>query len=167
LSQSWSSTPPPRFPTPPTPVSPFAGKQRLGLIVGGAVVALLAAGGVGFALGRSSSGPSPSEAAEAASAQESRLNSAFAACESRDSDKTLSLEDDGATIVIDTGSEYGDPFGMDCVLTELGTPQSIQAEMGRTTALMGEHEGLTFSWSYHPDNGVNMVITDAAASAGD
>jgi hypothetical protein len=53
---------------------------------------------------------------------------------------------------------------LNCLLGELGTPQSIIAQLGSTTALMGVQDatddGLNYSWSYHPDNGVNMVITD-------
>ncbi len=166
MGEPWTPTTPPGLHGEPQPRA--ANKQRLWGIVAGAVVALVVAGGIGFALGRRSAGPSPEEAAGAVAEQESRLESAFAACESRDSDNTLSLEDEGGTIVIDTG-EYGDTFGMDCVLTQLDTPQSIQAQMGRTTAMMGvqeaEHEGIEYSWSYHPDNGVNMVITEAQAAS--
>ena len=74
----------------------------------------------------------------------------------------MTLADGGASIVVDTGSEYGSTAGMDCVLDELSTSQSIMAQIGRTTAMMGvqdaEDDGLAYSWSYHPDNGVNMVI---------
>jgi hypothetical protein len=77
----------------------------------------------------------------------------------------MTLEDDGRTIVIDTRSEYGDVSAMECVLDSLGTPQSIEAQVGRTTAMMGvqdaTHDGLDYSWTYHPDNGVNMVISVA------
>ena len=41
--------------------------------------------------------------------------------------------------------------------------------MGRTTAMMGvqdaKADGVEYSWSYHPDNGVNMVITLSSAGA--
>lgn len=76
----------------------------------------------------------------------------------------MELTDGGATIVVDTGSQYGSTAGMDCVLDELGTSESIKAQMSRTTAMMGvqdaQHDGLDYSWSYHPKNGVNLVITD-------
>jgi hypothetical protein len=83
-----------------------------------------------------------------------------------DTDDTLSLTDEGGTIVVDTRSEYGSVAGMDCVLEKLGTSESVKAEMGRTTAMMGvqeaDEDGLHYSWSYHPDNGVDMVITDTS-----
>jgi hypothetical protein len=60
-------------------------------------------------------------------------------------------------------SQYGSVAGLDCILQTLKTPESITAEIGRTTAMMGAQQadsgGLRYSWSYHPDNGVNMVIT--------
>ncbi len=94
------------------------------------------------------------------------MERAYIACASSDSENTISLEDEGATIVIDTRSEYGDTSGMACVLAQLDTPQSITAKMESTTSMMGlqnaEHEGVEYSWSYHPKNGVNMVITGDA-----
>ena len=138
------------------------------MIVVGAVVALVAAGGVGFALGRSTAGASPSDAARALDARDSQLPSAFAACQGQDKAGTVVLEDDGAMIVVDTGSQNGDAAGLNCVLSMLGTPGSIQAQIGRTTATMAaqeaEHEGVRYSWSYSPDNGVDLVITDASTS---
>jgi hypothetical protein len=128
---------------------------------------VLAAGALGFIIGRGSATESPSDIA----AQASRLPAAFESCTSQDVDDTMRLEDDGETIVVDTGSEYGSTAGMDCVLSELGTPESILAEMGRTTAMMGvqdaEHDGIEYSWSYHPDNGVDLVITDTQAGRTD
>lgn len=107
-------------------------------------------------------------ASASAAAQETRLAAAYDDCTGQDSGNTLSLEDDDATIVIDTGSKYGDASGYACVIEALDVPTSITAQMDRTTAMMGvqdaTHDGLEFSWSYHPDNGVNMVITDTEAS---
>jgi hypothetical protein len=139
-------------------------RPRRALVVAGMAGAVLVAGVGGFALGRSTAtdGESPIAAAEAAAASQVRLRDAYDSCSSRDTGSTLTLADGGDAIVVDTGSEYGSPTGMNCVLAELDTPQSITAQMGRTTAMMGvqdaEDDGLTYSWSYHPDNGVNMVI---------
>jgi hypothetical protein len=172
MSQPWS----PR-PTPPqgegqsswSPTQPPNSRPRQALTAAwwfwvGLAVVVVAAGGVGFLLGRSSAGPSPSERAAAAATEASRLQTAFDSCEGKDVGDTLSLGDNGHSIVIDTGSEYGDPTGYACVIEDLGVPESIRAQMDRTTALQGvqeaSHDGMSFSWSYHPDNGVNMVITD-------
>ncbi|MEJ7665391.1 MAG: hypothetical protein WKG07_40640 [Hymenobacter sp.] len=89
--------------------------------------------------------------------QLTRLEAGVEACASRDADDTITLADAGATVVVDTRSEYGEVAGLNCLLGELGTPQSIIAQLGSTTALMGVQDatddGLNYSWSYHPDMG--------------
>ncbi len=127
-----------------------------------AVVAVSAT--IGFTAGRVTAGDDGGIASVVAEVSgDLRLAAAAGACKNRDTDRTMSLVDDGSSIVIDTRSEYGSTAGLDCVLRELETPQSIEAQVGRTTAMMGvqdaEDDGLEYSWSYHPDNGVNMVIT--------
>lgn len=56
--------------------------------------------------------------------------------------------------------------GLTCVLEDLDTSQAILAQMNSTTAMMGVQSGtdgeLAYQWSDHPDNGVNMVITDSS-----
>jgi hypothetical protein len=151
----------------------FLSGPRLWLGIGALALIVLAAGAIGFAIGNSTK-DSIGSSAQAASASkatkhvEPRLQKAYDSCLSSDSGKTLELGDAGETIVVDTGSKYGSLDGMVCVLTYLDTPQSITAQMDSTTAMMGvqeaDHDGLNYSWSYHPDNGVNMVITDSRAS---
>jgi hypothetical protein len=127
-------------------------------IVGALALALIT-GIAGFFIGRGTASPGTPDA----EAQQGRLQAAYDHCTSQDEDNTLELADNGATIVIDTRSEYGSTAGMECVLGALTTPESIKAEIGRTTAMMGtqdaDNNGIHYSWSYHPDNGVNMVIT--------
>lgn len=140
-------------------------RRRTPVLIAGTVGAVLVAGTAGFFVGRASvdttddGGPSGLQAA----AEDTRLEAAFQDCLSRDTDDTLSLADAGRTIVADTRSEYGDVAGVACVLGELGTPESITAQISRTTAMMGvqdgDHDGLHYSWSYHPDNGMNLVIS--------
>jgi len=142
-------------------------------VIAGLAVVILASGAVGFAMGHSSgenaaveaaASSSSSAAAASAAAKETRLKKAYDGCTGFDTANTMELTDDGATIVVDTRSEYGSRAGMECVLRKLGTSESIKAQMDRTTALMGvqdaKHDGLDYSWSYHPKNGVNLVITD-------
>jgi hypothetical protein len=137
--------------------------KRAGLVTAILVtgLALSACGGVDTEAAKAS-------ASAAAEPEQTRLAAAYDACTQRDSGDTLSLEDDDTTIVIDTRSKYGDPAGYLCVLDQLDVPSSITAQMDRTTALMGvqdaTQDGLDFSWSYHPDNGVNMVIIDTEAA---
>lgn len=77
---------------------------------------------------------------------------------------TIESGDGGHTIIIDTANEYGSVEGIECVMEELGTSDAIRSQMSSTTAMMGtqtaEQDGLAYSWSYHPDNGVNMTITE-------
>ena len=153
--------------TEPTPVQQATTAPRklgVGPVVGCVAAAVLIAGGAGFALGRMTADAGETvDQVMAEAAGQSRLAAAHEACENRDSDNTLSLGDGGSTIVVDPRSEYGSTAGLNCVLGELETPQSIEAQVGRTTAMMGvqdaEDDGIEYSWSYHPDNGVSMVIT--------
>jgi len=165
----------PYYPPPPTgyapPSLPEAGWQHGTEAVAGtrgrplwvdlSILAAVAVvmGVAGFFVGRGSAGD---DDAGGTLGGPSALQAAYDDCTAVDSDNTMSLADGGQSIIIDTGSKYGDPSGMDCVLRELDTPQSVQAQIGSTTAMMGvqdaDHDGLHYSWSYHPDNGVNMVI---------
>jgi hypothetical protein len=91
-----------------------------------------------------------------------RFQAAYSQC--RDNGATLTAADRLTTLIIDTRSKYGSYEALECVLDHLGTSRAIRAQMNSTTAMMGvqdaEEDGLTYKWSYHPDNGVNMVITD-------
>jgi hypothetical protein len=178
VSEPWAPTPqwdntsgqqfPPSGGLPATP-PPAAPVKRWWLLAAGALVLALVAGGIGYVLGHGaairSAAASASQAASASAATaDARLQKAYDNCLSADGDThTLQLDDAGNTIVIDTRSQYTSTAGMDCVLQALGTPQSVIAEIGATTAMMGSRnasqDGLDYNWSYHPDNGVNMVIT--------
>lgn len=92
------------------------------------------------------------------------LRQAFSACQSGD------LADADHTLVIDTeGEEPGsgtDTFdALSCTLGELDTPQSVIARMDQTRALDGmqtaEWAGFAASWTYHPDDGLDLIITEA------
>lgn len=52
---------------------------------------------------------------------------------------------------------------MNCVLNALEAPDGIVAQMERTTALDGRQsaswDGITASWSYHPDRGLDIVFS--------
>jgi hypothetical protein len=94
------------------------------------------------------------------------LKDAYLACYSGEGGGTLTTGDEGRTLIIDTESEYGPMGGVVCVLGELRTPQAIVAQMENTTSMMGVQEAddgnLHYQFSYHPDNGINMVITDTS-----
>ena len=50
-----------------------------------------------------------------------------------------------------------------CVIEALNTPESAVSHFGQTTSLNGRQTeswgGITMSWSYHPDRGLDAVYT--------
>jgi hypothetical protein len=152
-------------PEPPPVTSPAATvtfpRQGLWLALAGVVVVVAGAGAIGYLLGQNA-GTQTNLAASSAH-EDVRLTNAFKACEARDTANTMELGDNGRTIIVDTRSEFTSTAGVACVWGELKTPQSITAKVEATTAMMGEQtaesDGVSYSWSYHPDNGLNMVIT--------
>jgi len=53
---------------------------------------------------------------------------------------------------------------IDCVLNNIHVPDFIRAEMDKTRALDGTQreswENFSVSWSYHPDNGLNVGLVE-------
>jgi hypothetical protein len=81
------------------------------------------------------------------------------------------LADNDHTLVVDMeGEEPGTGTAsiedVLCVLGALETPQAIVAQMEATRALDGMQSATwsTYSakWTYHPDNGLDLIITQAA-----
>ncbi|WP_437584269.1 hypothetical protein ACSAGD_03060 [Paramicrobacterium sp. CJ85] len=75
------------------------------------------------------------------------------------------IGDDGASLELQTMGE--DATGMsfdsfDCVVTELGISDAVMNRIENTRALDGRQEAswddFTASWTYHPDNGLNMLV---------
>ena len=50
-----------------------------------------------------------------------------------------------------------------CSLGEIGTPDHVIAQMDGTRALDGmreaEWDGFTAKWTYHPDDGLDVILT--------
>jgi hypothetical protein len=137
------------------------------MIVGGVVLAtvLLGANERGTSHASAShSGPDDTPSPEAGSTE---LEAAYAMCADEDLAGTLSLGDNGHSLIIDTGSESGSIAGYLCLLAELDTSEAVIASMDSTNSLMGVREAddgsFHYQWSYHPDSGINMVITEAKA----
>lgn len=92
------------------------------------------------------------------------LQDAYDAC-SETYSNAVNVGDEGHTLIVDGAKPGNDDFTtMVCVLGELDTSQSVVAQMDSTTALMGrqtaEDGDYTYEWSYHPDNGMDLIITD-------
>ena len=76
----------------------------------------------------------------------------------------VTVSDGGKSLIINgMGEDYSGATIYDtaCVLTEIGTPSYILSNMETTNSLMGrqsaEFDGIVVSWSYHPDNGLDVV----------
>ena len=76
----------------------------------------------------------------------------------------VTVSDGGKSLIINgLGEEsYGATiYDTACVLTKIGTPSYILSNMETTNSLMGrqsaEFDGIVVSWSYHPDNGLDVV----------
>lgn len=92
---------------------------------------------------------------------DTKVEKAYKACDV--SSYSIRLADDGGSILIDGAPSYA-LSDVACILNELDTPDFIVSEIDATTALMGrQHEedgGISYEWSYHPDNGLDMVIRE-------
>ena len=93
------------------------------------------------------------------------------AVESCGSPEGIALEDGGATLVFDHRGEDdlagGSIMDILCVFAELDMPTRISTHMDQTTSLDGRQteswDGLEIQWSYHPDRGMDGVITIASS----
>jgi hypothetical protein len=96
---------------------------------------------------------------------DNRLKTAMENCEVTDS-LGFTLADDNQSLVFD-GSGKTDYIGGDfsdlvCVIDDLKAPSTVESRMLSTNSLMGvqnaEWDGISISWSYHPDNGLDANL---------
>lgn len=79
---------------------------------------------------------------------------------------TLTVGDKGKTLMLDSAGgashEQTDVTTLVCVLAAVKTPDAVVNRMSHTNALAGQQEaswdGYTAHWTYHPDNGLDLVI---------
>ncbi|MDT0532305.1 hypothetical protein RM555_25215 [Micromonospora sp. DSM 115977] len=138
-------------------------KQRRNLLAAAAIgiVVLLTAVGIGLAVsqgsGDSDGTPKAKEATFLEEAREGCGDSALPYAELGDEGRTLTLRSSGKE---DAGLTWAQ---LECFWTALEVPDSIRAEIETTRALdgrqTGEWNGKRASWTYHPDNGLRMVVT--------
>jgi len=77
----------------------------------------------------------------------------------------ITVSDEGKTITLNGMGEddyYGaDLYDVVCVIEAIKTPSYIISNMETTNSLMGRQtatfEDIEVSWSYHPDNGLDIV----------
>lgn len=91
--------------------------------------------------------------------------SAIDACGVSDGNSYIYIGDNGKTLLMDgEGEESAGAPSADvwCVLQELNVPDSTVARMEKTSSLMGvvsdSWDGISADWSYHPDNGFDVVL---------
>ena len=130
------------------------------LIAAGAVVALLVAS-AGIFLALSEKSPVRSPLVEKKSpfvlAEEKCSSSLVGDVELGDAGRTLTLHGDGKET---SGLSFDK---LECYWAELKMPDSVKEEVLATRALDGRQSGdwndIHASWSYHPDSGLQMVLT--------
>jgi hypothetical protein len=140
--------------------APAPGKSRknfyfgLGGLALGLVVGLLL-GAIGGAVGN-------------AVASSSAIPDAVESCSAADT-TGVDVMDEGKSLNLQTSGEESagtDVVTVVCVLNELDAPDSIFTKLESTRALDGtqstEWSGYTASWTYHPDNGLNIIVETAA-----
>jgi hypothetical protein len=76
----------------------------------------------------------------------------------------ITVSDGGKSLIINgMGEDYvgATIYDTACVLGKIGTPSYILSNMETTNSLMGrqsaEFDGIEVSWSYHPDNGLDVI----------
>lgn len=78
------------------------------------------------------------------------------------------LADGDKTLVVNTaGEEDGSGLNVSqaaCILEELKAPASVLEQMDSTRALDGRQQAtwgdFTASWTYHPDDGLDLILTE-------
>lgn len=148
-------------------------ERRRGILIPaagtGVVCALVGLVG-GSALGRSFEQQAAADAAAAqAAAAEAAKSSLFEdALNKCGASSKATVEDDGRTLILDmrgSKSLSGTLTATEtyCVLDALDVPTSVKSLMDTTRALDGRQTGswgdIEASWSYHPDQGLDIVLT--------
>ena len=78
----------------------------------------------------------------------------------------ITVADEGTTLTIDMMGETdysgADVFDIECVVDAIGTPAYVKDTIWATNALAGRQtetfDGITVSWAYHPDNGLDAIF---------
>ncbi|TGJ97544.1 hypothetical protein DLJ96_06230 [Actinotalea fermentans ATCC 43279 = JCM 9966 = DSM 3133] len=122
----------------------------IGLVVGAGGMAAIGAG----------------QDAAARTAQSAVLADAVETCDLA-GDPWFVVADEGSTLTFDNKGDdeiTGGSFeNLVCLLDALDAPSSVRSHMGQTTSLDGRQEaswdGVAIAWSYHPDRGMDGVVT--------
>jgi len=98
--------------------------------------------------------------------EDDRFVAAKQECAERD--EYVTVLDDGAGLSVQTLGNETDGTTLEtthCVLAALEAPESVVVRLDQTRALDGmqtaEWDGITASWTYHPDAGLGLVLAAA------
>lgn len=133
---------------------------RVGTGLAGALV-LVALTACSSANGSADPTPTPTQS-------EARLSATLGTCGIR-YDDGAQLGDAGQSLTLDSrGQEDFDGLSYDsvqCVLEDLDVPDATMNLIETTRALDGRQtgswDGIDATWSFHPDNGVNVTLVDS------
>jgi hypothetical protein len=172
MTDPTNPLPPDQMTVPPQPITtsdsalpdvpPIAqpAKRRKALLVavGAATAVLLLGVGIAATLrGGESPADGPAQKKQSRLAAASEQCSSSASARLGDDDRTLTLRGNGKE---SAGLAYN---VLECFWRALDVPDSVVAEIEATRALdgrqTGDWDGMHASWSYHPDSGLQMVIT--------
>jgi hypothetical protein len=155
-----------RLPAPPAE----SRSNRLAVVIAAAVLGVaLVAGGLYFAT-RDGDEVAPTSDATGTPAIEldtTRFEVAYSTCGVTST--YIEVADQGTSIIMDGPSDKSAELGAFitdalCVLDALGIPDYVTHQIENTTSLMGlqdaEWDGIHAQWSYHPDNGLDVILTD-------
>lgn len=77
---------------------------------------------------------------------------------------SVEMVDDGHSLLFDSIDSNKGFKALGCLLSELETTDATVSNMNSTTSMMGRQQAvegnLTYQWTYHPDNGFDMTITE-------
>ena len=90
-----------------------------------------------------------------------RFERAAEACELA---PVLVVADKGKTLTLTTAASYTDIEDVACVLAKLEVPSYVVSHIDSTRALDGqqtdEWDGISARWTYHPEDGLHLVLRD-------
>jgi len=133
-----------------------------------APVMLVALAGCGGASTAADPAPKPSAATSSAPAK-THFQQASHSCGLNGSEYGA-IGDAGYTITLQGQPEKGYRGGLSlkeiaCVLNELSVPDSVVSQMDGTRALDGMQKAswdkISATWTYHPDNGFRIILTES------
>jgi hypothetical protein len=154
---------------PTTPTVPAKPRRRWILTTTIALATLI----IGIAIGSSGDTPTPTTPAvidtDMNGLSLTRLDAAKDLCASVSAHVVIG--DNGMTMTVDRVAAEDNPGAhieqLDCILAALDTPHAVIFHMDSTRALDGmqadEWDGFHATWTYHPDDGINLIIEDALA----